>query len=115
MIEPFNRDAILKVKGKEEDFVVIGRQTNSIELDDVVDLTKKRSDFFVFTAKHARIANFHRRTQSRSDSWRLTQDLHDALLKSDLVVGKDGTHVSKIQELDQWVSDSEWCLDQHHN
>ena len=95
--------------------MVIGRETNSVELDDAVDLAKKRSDFFVFTAKHARIANFHRRTPSRSDSWRLTQDLHDTLLKSDLVVSKDGAHVSKIQELDWWVSDSERCLDQHHN
>ena len=99
MIEPFDRDAILKVKGEEEDFVVIGRETNSVELDDVVDLTKERSDFFVFTVKHARIADFHRRTQSRSGSWRLTQDLHDTLLKSDLVVGKDSTHASKIHKI----------------
>ena len=99
MIEPFDRDAILKVKGKKEDFVVIGRETNSVELDDAVDLAKERSDFFMFTAKHARIADFHRRTQSRSSSWRLTQDLHDALLKSNLIVGKDGAHASKIRKI----------------
>ena len=114
MIEPFNRDAILKVKGKEEDFVVISRETNSIELDDAVDLAKERSDFFVFTAKHARIADFHRRTQSRSGSWRLTQDLHDALLKSDLIVGKDGALLSRhiASTADRPNKDIPCCLGQ---
>lgn len=58
VIEPFNRDSIFKIKSKKQNFMVVGWETDGIELDNPIDFTKERRDFFVFAAEHTRVADF---------------------------------------------------------
>ena len=71
-------------------------EANHVELDNAVDFTKKGSDLFVFTSEHPRISDFDRRAEFGRSRQRLTQNLHDALLKSDLIVGQDIEHASEV-------------------
>ena len=61
MIEPFDRDSVVKIKSEEDDFVIVGRETDGIELYDMVDFAKKWCNFFVLASKHSRVSNFDRR------------------------------------------------------
>ena len=96
MIEPFHGDTILQVKSEEDHLVVIGGEANCVELDNAVDFAKEGSDLFVFTGEHPRILDFDRRAEFGCSGRRLTQNLHDALLKSDLIVGQDVEHASEV-------------------
>ena len=88
MIKPFNGNSIAEIKSEEYDFVIVGRETDGVELNDAVDFAKEWSDVLVLARKHPRISNLDRRSQlgSGSRDLRLTQKLHDALLKSNLIV-----------------------------
>ena len=101
MVEPLDRDPVFEIKSKEKDFMVIGRETDCIKLDNAVDFTKEGCNFFMFATEHTRIANFNRGTQPRSVrlSLGLTQNLHDTLLKCDLVVGENTKHASEVGEV----------------
>lgn len=44
VIEPFDRDSIFKIKSKKQNFMVVGWETDGIELDNPIDFTKERRD-----------------------------------------------------------------------
>ena len=50
----------------------------------------------MFTSEHPRISDFDRQAKFGRSRRRLTQNLHDALLKSDLIVGQDIEHASEV-------------------
>ena len=56
MIKPFDQDTILKVKGEEKDLVIVGGETNGVELDNAIDFTKEGSNFFMLATEHTRIS-----------------------------------------------------------
>ena len=58
MVKPFERNSVFKVKGKEKDFVIVGREADRIELDDPIHFAKERGNFFIFAAKHTRVTDF---------------------------------------------------------
>ena len=57
MVKPFNGNSIAEIKSKEYDFVIVGRETDGVELNDAVDFAKERSDVFVLARKHPRFSN----------------------------------------------------------
>ena len=59
MIKPFNQDAILKVKGKEKDLMIVDGETNGVELDNAIDFAKEGSNFFVLATKHMRVLDLN--------------------------------------------------------
>ena len=59
MIKPFNRDAVLKVKSKEKNLMIVGGETNRVELDNMIDFAKEGSNFFVLAAKHTRVSDLN--------------------------------------------------------
>ena len=59
MIKPFDRDAVLKVKGKEKDLMIVGGETNGIELDNAINFAKEGSNFFVLATKHTRVPDLN--------------------------------------------------------
>ena len=62
MIEPLDRNSIIKIESEEDDFVIVGGKADSVELDNTIDFTKKGCDLLMFASKHSRIPNFDERT-----------------------------------------------------
>ena len=45
--------------------MIVGRETDRVELDNTVDFAEKGSDFLVLATEHVRVAGFYRGAEQR--------------------------------------------------
>ena len=45
--------------------MIVGRETDRVELDNTVDFAEKGSNFLVLAAEHARVVDFYRGAEQR--------------------------------------------------